>query len=49
MDNVCLPVQLDAFILNQAVVDGGDTFIAPITQPNYVSLRLSNTVIQVSE
>ena len=44
--NVCLPVQLEAFILNEPVADGGSTLIAPITQPNYVSLRLSNSVIQ---
>jgi hypothetical protein len=45
-NNVCLPVQLEAFILNGPVVDNGPTLIAPITQPNYVSLRLQNSVIQ---
>lgn len=45
-DNVCLPVQVDAFILNKPVVEKGNVLIAPITQPNYVSLRLSNSVIQ---
>lgn len=44
--NICLPVQLEAFILNERVVDDGPTLIAPIAQPNYVSLRLSNSVIQ---
>lgn len=41
-------MQLDAFILNPAVVDNGPTLIAPITQPNYVSLRLSNSAIEAS-
>ncbi|KAK1762016.1 hypothetical protein QBC33DRAFT_623972 [Phialemonium atrogriseum] len=42
------PVQLDAFILNPAVVDDGPTLIAPSRSPtNYVSLRLSNSAIQL--
>jgi hypothetical protein len=38
-NNVCLPVQLEAFILNEPVVDNGPTLIAPIVEPNYVSLE----------
>jgi hypothetical protein len=49
MDNICLPVQLDTFILNEQVCNEGSTLIAPITLPNYVSLRLSNAVIQVNK
>ncbi|EMD00389.1 hypothetical protein BAUCODRAFT_144067 [Baudoinia panamericana UAMH 10762] len=46
MDNIALPVQLDAFILNKPVVEEGETLIAPITQPDYVSLRLDAAVLQ---
>ncbi len=46
LENVCLPINLDAFVLNEAVCDKGLTRIAPITQPNYVSLRLDNSQIQ---
>jgi hypothetical protein len=44
--NICIPINLDAFILNEPVCEGGKTRIAPITQPDYVSLRLENSVIQ---
>lgn len=44
--NICLPINLDAFVLNEAACEGGKTRIAPITQPDYVSLRLDNSVIQ---
>ncbi|KAI9857978.1 MAG: hypothetical protein M1813_007948 [Trichoglossum hirsutum] len=46
LDNVCLPVNLDAFVLNKDVCESGLYRIAPITQPDYVSLRLDNAVIQ---
>jgi hypothetical protein len=44
--NPCIPIKLDAFVLNPAVADDPDVKIAPITQPNYTFLRLSNSVIQ---
>ena len=44
--NVCVPVKVDAFILNPAVADDPDAKIAPITQPNYTFLRLDHQVIQ---
>lgn len=43
---VCLPVALDAFVLNSAVCEGGPSYITPIVQPNYASLRLDNSQIQ---
>ncbi len=46
LESVCLPINLDAFVLNEAVCDKGLVKIAPITQPNYVSLRLDNSQIQ---
>lgn len=46
--DVCLPINLDVFVLNAAVCESGATRIAPITQPNYVSLRLDNSQIKVS-
>ncbi|KAH8882535.1 hypothetical protein GQ53DRAFT_753584 [Thozetella sp. PMI_491] len=45
-EDVCLATNLDAFVLNEAVCESGLSRIAPITQPNYVSLRLNNSVIQ---
>lgn len=45
-EHVCLPINLDAFVLNEAVCNSGGARIAPITQPNYVSLRLNNSQIQ---
>jgi hypothetical protein len=48
LDNVCVPINLDAFVLHEAVCEGNKARIAPITQPDYVSLRLENSVIQVS-
>ncbi|KAH0551598.1 hypothetical protein GP486_007185, partial [Trichoglossum hirsutum] len=48
LDNVCLPINLDAFVLNKDVCDSGLYRIAPITQPDHVSLRLDNAVIQAS-
>ncbi|KAH8901387.1 hypothetical protein GQ53DRAFT_851002 [Thozetella sp. PMI_491] len=46
LEDVCLPINLDAFVLNEAVCDSGGSRIAPITMPNYVSLRLQNNLIQ---
>ena len=58
LPHVCLPVDLDAFVLNERVCDAkknvdqqsgselGVSLIAPITQPNYVNLRLSNDQIK---
>ena len=58
LPHVCLPVDLDVFVLNEKVCDVqknidqksgselGVSLIAPITQPNYVNLRLSNDQIQ---
>jgi len=48
LDSVCLPINLDAFILNKPVCESGLSRIAPITQPDYVTLRLDNSVIQAS-
>ncbi|KAK5455897.1 hypothetical protein LTS15_005215 [Exophiala xenobiotica] len=45
-EHVCLPINLDAFILNENVCNSGESRIAPIVQPNYVSLRLQNSAIQ---
>ncbi|KAJ9607111.1 hypothetical protein H2200_008183 [Cladophialophora chaetospira] len=45
-DPICIPIDLDAFVLNEAVCEGGKTRIAPITKPDYVSLRLENSAIQ---
>ncbi|KAH6949752.1 hypothetical protein BKA56DRAFT_606799 [Ilyonectria sp. MPI-CAGE-AT-0026] len=45
-ENPCVPIKVDAFVLNPAVADDPDIRIAPITQPNYTFLRLSNSVIQ---
>lgn len=46
--NLSLPLKLDAFVLNPPVCDGGDidAKIAPITQPNYTFLRLTNFIVQ---
>lgn len=43
--HICLPINLDAFVLNGKVCDGAKTRIAPITQPDYVSLRLEDSVV----
>lgn len=46
--NLSIPLKLDAFILNPEVCNGGeiDSKIAPITQPNYTFLRLTNFIVQ---
>lgn len=48
LDTICVPVNLDAFVLHEKVCDSGDTKIIGLQQPNYVSLRLDNSSIQVS-
>lgn len=50
LDNVCIPINLDAFVLNKASCDtkGSTVLVAPITQPDYVGLRLDSSVIQVN-
>src|SRR2546423_15676983 len=46
MEKACLPINLDAFVLCEKSCDGLSK-IAPITQPNYVALRLDdNNLIQ---
>lgn len=47
LDPICVPVNLDAFVLHEKVCDSGDTKIIGLQQPNYVSLRLDNASIQV--
>jgi hypothetical protein len=46
VSNVSLPMQVHAFILNEAVADDPAALIAPITQPNYTFLRLDQQTIQ---
>ena len=48
-DTLCVPMKLDAFVLNTSVCDGENSSakIAPITQPNYTFLRLHDSLIQV--
>ena len=36
---LCIPMQLDAFVLNEAVCNSGKAFIAPLVQPDYSSLQ----------
>jgi hypothetical protein len=43
---VCVPINVDAFILNPAVCQSGQSRIAPITQPDYLGLRPVNTEIR---
>ncbi|MCJ1441968.1 MAG: hypothetical protein MMC23_002460 [Stictis urceolatum] len=45
MENVCIPIHLDAFALSEDCCSGAST-IAPYSQPNYVSLRLNSHLIQ---
>ncbi|KAF3157407.1 hypothetical protein TWF751_002232 [Orbilia oligospora] len=48
-DVLLLPMKVDAFVLNEAVCSGDETLgakIAPITQPNYTFLRLTDSYIQ---
>ena len=43
---VCVPMNVDAFVLNGKVCDTGLTRIAPITQPDYRGLRLDSSEIR---
>lgn len=45
IENVSIPINLDAFVLCEDSCNG-DSRIAPITQPNYVGLRLNSYLIQ---
>lgn len=45
MENICIPMHMDAFALSPASCDGLSK-IAPYTQPNYTALRLDNHLIQ---
>ncbi|OQO04338.1 hypothetical protein B0A48_10949 [Cryoendolithus antarcticus] len=45
MDIVCIPADLTAFVLNDKSCDG-PSYLAPITQPNYMGLQLENNLIQ---
>ncbi|KAH7110820.1 hypothetical protein B0J11DRAFT_473640, partial [Dendryphion nanum] len=46
--NLCIPIKLDAFVLNKDTCSGGtrDVKIAPITQPNYTFLRIDKGLLQ---
>ncbi|KAK4948585.1 hypothetical protein LTR10_012589 [Elasticomyces elasticus] len=47
MDNVCVPVRVDAFVLSPEIVAKSQkSLIAPVTQPNYAFLRYDASVIQ---
>lgn len=43
---ICVPMNVDAFVLNKPVCDTGLARIAPITQPNYGGLRPDPSHIQ---
>ena len=45
MENICIPMHLDAFALSPDCCDGVSK-IAPYTQPNYTALRLDSHLIQ---
>lgn len=45
MENICIPMHVDAFALCPDNCNG-DSKIAPITQPNYTALRLDSHLIQ---
>ncbi|KAI9692831.1 MAG: hypothetical protein M1822_004825 [Bathelium mastoideum] len=46
--NLAIPMKLDAFVFNSKVCEGGDgkAKIAPITQPNYTFLRVTQHLAQ---
>ncbi|KIV76929.1 hypothetical protein PV11_08778 [Exophiala sideris] len=47
MDNICIPMHLDAFALSPACCDEQlHSRIAPYTQPNYTALRLNDHLLQ---
>src|SRR5438552_3008437 len=43
---VCVPMDVNAFILNEKVCDKGLVRVAPITQPDYLGLRPDPAEIQ---
>ncbi|KAL8901692.1 MAG: hypothetical protein Q9207_005078 [Kuettlingeria erythrocarpa] len=43
---ICVPMNVDAFVLNKAVCESGLTRIAPITQPDYAGLRPDKSYIR---
>lgn len=45
MENVTIPIDLTAFVLTPSCCDGLSK-IAPITQPDYIGLRLDESLIQ---
>lgn len=45
MENIAIPIDLTAFALSPSCCDGPSK-IAPITQPNYMGLRLDESLIQ---
>jgi hypothetical protein len=45
MENICIPMHLDAFALSPDCCQGASR-IAPYTQPNYTSLRLDSHLIR---
>ena len=46
MDNLAIPIDLTAFALSPKCCDEGLSRIAPLTQPNYIGLRLDESLIQ---
>ena len=46
MENVCIPIGLDAFTLSAKSCDDPNILISPLTQPAYVGLRLDSSIIQ---
>src|SRR6478735_4700867 len=47
MQNVCIPMHLDAFVLSPKLCDASrQSKIAPYTQPNYTALRLKSNLLQ---
>src|SRR5271163_733950 len=45
MATVLVPLKLNACLLNPKLCDETDSLIAPITQPNYTFLRLTDNLI----
>lgn len=43
---ICVPMNVDAFVLNRAVCESGLTRIAPIIQPDYAGLRPDKSYIR---
>ena len=43
--SLLVPLQLDAFVLNEAACNGRNYYVAPLTQPNYTFMRLHDNLI----